>query len=262
MNTHLNMFGTKCDFGEGIIDFDELMPVLAEAYDGVWWAVDSIPMGAKAWQDTWNGHHHSQRRCSTSTSAEGRRRAMKAAVFYDVEDIRLEDVPEPEAGRGRRRRRGARPAASAAPTSSTTTAAARVGTADGKGPLVLGHEFSRPGRQVGMVAEQTASPRATGWRVNPDPVSATRRPLPLRQPALRTCTVLGVTTNGGFAEYVAHEDRARLQAARLDERRAGRLRRDALAAVGERGREGRDRARRPRRRLRPGPGRALDGAAR
>ena len=47
------MFGTKCDFGEGIIDFDELMPVLAEAYDGEWWAVDSIPMGSMAWKDTW-----------------------------------------------------------------------------------------------------------------------------------------------------------------------------------------------------------------
>ena len=31
------------------------MPVLAEAYDGEWWAVDSIPMGSKAWQDTWDG---------------------------------------------------------------------------------------------------------------------------------------------------------------------------------------------------------------
>ena len=31
------------------------MPVLADAYDGVWWAVDSIPMGAKAWEDTWSG---------------------------------------------------------------------------------------------------------------------------------------------------------------------------------------------------------------
>jgi sugar phosphate isomerase/epimerase len=55
MNTHLNMFGTKCNFGEGIIDFEELVPVLAERYDGVWWAVDSIPMGSKAWQDTWDG---------------------------------------------------------------------------------------------------------------------------------------------------------------------------------------------------------------
>jgi sugar phosphate isomerase/epimerase len=55
MNTHLNMFGTKCNFGEGVIDFDELMPVLAERYDGLWWAVDSIPMGSKAWSDTWDG---------------------------------------------------------------------------------------------------------------------------------------------------------------------------------------------------------------
>jgi hypothetical protein len=55
MNTCLNMFGTKCGFGEGIIDFEELVPVLADAYHGVWWSVDSIPMGSKAWQDTWDG---------------------------------------------------------------------------------------------------------------------------------------------------------------------------------------------------------------
>jgi len=55
LNTCLNMFGTKSNFGEGIIDFEQLMPVLAEAYDGVWWSVDSIPMGSKAWQDTWDG---------------------------------------------------------------------------------------------------------------------------------------------------------------------------------------------------------------
>lgn len=55
MNTHLNMFGTKSNFGEGIIDFDALMPVLADVYEGEWWAVDSIPMGSKAWQDTWDG---------------------------------------------------------------------------------------------------------------------------------------------------------------------------------------------------------------
>jgi hypothetical protein len=55
MNTSLDMFGTKSDFGDGIIDFDELMPVLAEAYDGEWWAVDSIPMGPVAWKDTYTG---------------------------------------------------------------------------------------------------------------------------------------------------------------------------------------------------------------
>jgi hypothetical protein len=55
MNTTLNMFGRKCNYGEGIIDFEELMPVLADAYNGEWWAVDSIPMGPKAWEDTWSG---------------------------------------------------------------------------------------------------------------------------------------------------------------------------------------------------------------
>ena len=55
MNTHLNMFGTKCNFGEGMIDFDELMPVLAERYDGVWWAVGLDPDGLEGLADTWDG---------------------------------------------------------------------------------------------------------------------------------------------------------------------------------------------------------------
>jgi sugar phosphate isomerase/epimerase len=55
MNTCLNMFGTKSNFGDGIMDFTELVPLLANAYEGVWWAVDSIPMGSKAWSDTWDG---------------------------------------------------------------------------------------------------------------------------------------------------------------------------------------------------------------
>jgi sugar phosphate isomerase/epimerase len=55
METSFDMFGKKLDFGEGIIDFDELMPVLAKAYDGEWWAVDSIPMGPVAWKDTYTG---------------------------------------------------------------------------------------------------------------------------------------------------------------------------------------------------------------
>ena len=55
METSFDMFGKKLDFGEGIIDFDELMPVLAKAYNGEWWAVDSIPMGPAAWKDTYTG---------------------------------------------------------------------------------------------------------------------------------------------------------------------------------------------------------------
>jgi sugar phosphate isomerase/epimerase len=50
-----NMFGNKIGFGKGIIDFDELVPVLAECYDGEWWAVDSIPMSSDAWTDCIDG---------------------------------------------------------------------------------------------------------------------------------------------------------------------------------------------------------------
>lgn len=78
MNTSLNMFGTKMDFGKGIIDFEELMPVLAECYDGEWWAVDSIPMGPESWTDTWNGKfflddlldRHVRNRVATGTPAQ------------------------------------------------------------------------------------------------------------------------------------------------------------------------------------------------
>lgn len=50
-----NMFGHKLGFGKGYVDFDELMPVLAECYDGDWWAVDSIPMSSDAWTDCIDG---------------------------------------------------------------------------------------------------------------------------------------------------------------------------------------------------------------
>jgi sugar phosphate isomerase/epimerase len=49
-----NMFGTKLGIGKGIIDFDELVPVLVDAYDGDWWAVDSIPMNSDAWSDSYD----------------------------------------------------------------------------------------------------------------------------------------------------------------------------------------------------------------
>ena len=175
MKTRLNMFGTKCDFGEGIIDFDELMPVLAERYDGEWWAVDSIPMGAKAWKDTWNGVRQAQRRSSTSTSAEGRRRAMKAAVFYDVEDIRLEDVPEPELGAD-----DVLVEVSACGICGSDLeyyyGRSPVGTADGKGPLdprprVLPARSS----QVGKDADGRW-PRATASRSTRSSRSAVGRP--------------------------------------------------------------------------------------
>ena len=80
--------------GKGVIDFDELIPALADSYDGDWWSVDAIPMTAESWADTWSDRFSSTR-CSTATSGT-EEATMKAAVFYEPNDLRVEDVPEPE----------------------------------------------------------------------------------------------------------------------------------------------------------------------
>jgi L-iditol 2-dehydrogenase len=127
---------------------------------------------------------------------------MKAAVFYQAEDLRLEDVPEPEA--------------------SADEVVVRVlacgfcgsdieyyfgksplGTADGKGPLVLGHEICGQVVQAGKLAEQYGL--AEGDRVALNPVQSCNACNNCRSGKLQFCenlTVLGVTMNGGFAEYV------------------------------------------------------------
>lgn len=53
-NTWQNAFGTHLGIGKGVIDFDELIPTLAECYEGEWWSVDAIPMTAESWADTWS----------------------------------------------------------------------------------------------------------------------------------------------------------------------------------------------------------------
>jgi sugar phosphate isomerase/epimerase len=53
-NTWHNAFGTHLGIGKGVIDFDQLVPALADAYDGDWWSVDAIPMTTESWTDTWD----------------------------------------------------------------------------------------------------------------------------------------------------------------------------------------------------------------
>lgn len=50
-----NWFARKIGFGKGIIDFDGLLPVLVDCYDGEWWGVDAISMSSDAWGDSWDG---------------------------------------------------------------------------------------------------------------------------------------------------------------------------------------------------------------
>lgn len=127
---------------------------------------------------------------------------MKAAVFYDAEDLRLEDVSEPEAG----------------PDEVVVKVLAcgfcgsdieyyygksPLGTPTGKGPLVLGHEICGQVVQAGNLAEQYGL--AEGDRVALNPVQSCNACNNCRSGKLQFCqnlTVLGVTMNGGFAEYV------------------------------------------------------------
>ena len=107
---------------------------------------------------------------------------MKAAVFYDVEDIRLEDVPEPEIGDDDVL---VEVAACGICGSDLEYYLGRspVGTPDGKGPLILGHEFS--GRVVKLGKEVDRLAEGDRVAVNPIQSRRRRRPLTLGQPALR-----------------------------------------------------------------------------
>lgn len=133
---------------------------------------------------------------------------MKAAVFYEAEDLRLEDVPEPELG----------PEDVLVETDAVGICGSDVeyyfgrspvGTADGKGPLVLGHEFT--GRVVEIGSAVPAGALEIGDRVAVNPIQSCHRCDSCRAGRPQFCSnlsVLGVTTNGAFAErartHVSH----------------------------------------------------------
>jgi L-iditol 2-dehydrogenase len=126
---------------------------------------------------------------------------MKAAVFYEAEDLRLEDVSEPEAGADEV---VVKVLACGFCGSDVEYYFGKspLGTADGKGPLVLGHEICGQVVQAGKLAEQYGL--AEGDRVALNPVQSCNACNMCRSGKLQFCqnlTVLGVTMNGGFAEY-------------------------------------------------------------
>lgn len=126
---------------------------------------------------------------------------MKAAVFYEKEDLRLEDVPEPEAGPDEV---VLRVLACGFCGSDIEYYYGRspVGTADGKGPLVLGHEMCGEIVQAGKLAEQYGLQE--GDRVAVNPIQACNACNACRAGKPSFCanlSALGVTTNGGFAEF-------------------------------------------------------------
>ncbi len=124
---------------------------------------------------------------------------MKAAVFHDVRDIRLEEMPDPTPG----------PADVIVEVSACGICGSDleyyygrspVGTPDGKGPLVLGHEFS--GVVVAMGDEATGVAVGDRVAVNPIQSSASDDLSRSGNPHYDLHEVLGVTTHGGFARYV------------------------------------------------------------
>jgi threonine dehydrogenase-like Zn-dependent dehydrogenase len=77
-----------------------------------------------------------------------------------------------------------------------------VGTADGKGPLVLGHEFSGKIAALGKLASGYGL--AEGDRVAVNPIQSCNACMSCRAGKPQFCanlSVLGVTTNGGFATF-------------------------------------------------------------
>jgi L-iditol 2-dehydrogenase len=125
--------------------------------------------------------------------------AMKAAVFYDVGDLRLEDVPEPEIGD-----EDALVEVAACGICGSDLeyyyGRSPVGTPDGKGPLILGHEFS--GRVVALGKDVTGLSVGDRVAVNPIQSQAGGDFSRSGNPNYDLSTVLGVTTNGGFASLV------------------------------------------------------------
>jgi L-iditol 2-dehydrogenase len=126
---------------------------------------------------------------------------MKAAVFYEPEQIQLEDVPDPQAGDDEVVVR-VHACGFCGSDIEYYYGKSPLGTPDGKGPLVLGHELCGEVVEAGRLAASYGL--AEGDRVSVNPVQSCNACDMCRAGKVAFCpnmSVLGVTTNGGFAEY-------------------------------------------------------------
>jgi L-iditol 2-dehydrogenase len=126
---------------------------------------------------------------------------MKAQVFYEPEKMDLTDVDDPSAGPD-----DVIVAVKACGICGSDVAYyfgdASLETDDGKGPCVLGHEFSGEVVEVGDVPESLGL-FAPGDRVTVDPVQYCNACEVCKSGHPNLCenkAVLGVSTDGGFAE--------------------------------------------------------------
>lgn len=127
---------------------------------------------------------------------------MKAQVFYEAEKMQLEEIPVPHVSDidvlVRVKNCGI-----CGSDISYYYGYSPVGTATGKGPLVLGHEFTGEVVEVGAVA-RAANLFKPGDRVVVNPVQHCNACYACASGHTNLCANLyvpGVTANGGFAEY-------------------------------------------------------------
>lgn len=127
---------------------------------------------------------------------------MKAQVFYEGEKMELEEIPVPEVTDVDVLVR-VKNCGICGSDISYYFGLSPVGTATGKGPLVLGHEFTGEVVEVGAVAKSLDLFKP-GDRVVVNPVQHCNACYACAGGHTNLCTNLyvpGVTANGGFAEY-------------------------------------------------------------
>lgn len=127
---------------------------------------------------------------------------MKAQVFYEAEKMELEEIPVPEVADVDVLVQ-VKNCGICGSDISYYYGLSPVGTATGKGPLVLGHEFTGEVVEVGAVAK-SMNLFKPGDRVVVNPVQHCNACYACAAGHTNLCVNLyvpGVTANGGFAEY-------------------------------------------------------------
>jgi len=127
---------------------------------------------------------------------------MKAWVFYEPGDMRLEEVDIPEVGEDQVLVR-VKACGICGSDVAYYFGASSLETPTGKGPLILGHELTGEVVEVGRIPESLGLFKP-GDRVVLDPVQYCNTCEVCKRGKVNLCEnkkVLGVSINGGFAEY-------------------------------------------------------------
>jgi len=128
---------------------------------------------------------------------------MKAQVFYEPEDMRLEEVDIPAIAEDEALIK-VRACSICGSDIAYYWGLSSLETPTGKGPLVLGHEIAGEIVEMGMIPRQLGFFKV-GDRVTVEPVQYCNSCEVCKRGMVNLCenkTVLGVSVNGGFAQYV------------------------------------------------------------